>query len=61
MLFRSTNGGGSWNNVGLDGPGLSTVAPDPTNSQVVYLGAARGADKAKNGGKPQTALFSELF
>jgi hypothetical protein len=25
-LFRSTNGGGSWNKVGLDGPGISTVA-----------------------------------
>jgi photosystem II stability/assembly factor-like uncharacterized protein len=49
-FFKSTDGGGSWNRIALDRPGIATVAPSPADPEVVYVGAARGSPRVKNGG-----------
>ena len=43
-VFKSTNGGGTWNavNSGLTNTSVSTLAIDPSNSNIIYAGTGGG-------------------
>lgn len=53
-VFKSTDGGGSWNlmNVGLPGSSVDTIVIDPANTNILYVGTfgAPGVLKSTNGG-----------
>ncbi len=60
-VYKSTDGGATWNSIGLaDTRQISRIVVDPTNSDVVYVGALghayapneqRGVYKSSDGGK----------
>lgn len=67
-LFKSTDGGGSWIQLGSGYPAgntgnatqfvsqsINVVIVDPTNSNVVYLGATSGLFRSTDGGRNFTA------
>lgn len=50
-LFRSTDGGESFELVSLGGTPIITVAVDPTNSQLLYVSLESGLRKSTDGGQ----------
>ena len=69
-IFKSTNGGSSWNAVNNGLPGLlkditvNSLAIDPTNTQIIYAGTNDGVFKSINGGAAwsQTGLtYDSVF
>ncbi|HEX9984504.1 MAG TPA: hypothetical protein VGF69_14685 [Thermoanaerobaculia bacterium] len=58
-LFRSDDGGASWSDRGM--PGISVVAADPVDADVVYVAARGGAlHKTTDGGRTWKALTAGL-
>jgi hypothetical protein len=50
-VFKSTNGGDSWSNIGLIGKGVYTLEIDPINTSILYAGTNEdGVYKSINGG-----------
>lgn len=68
-LYRSTDGGESWKNVGLrDSRQISRIVIDPQNANTVYAGALghaygpnneRGVYKSTDGGEHWTKVFDQ--
>jgi photosystem II stability/assembly factor-like uncharacterized protein len=62
-VFKTTNGGSSWNavNSGLSNLSIEELAIDPTNPNTIYAGAgASGVYKTTNGGSSWNAVNSGL-
>jgi photosystem II stability/assembly factor-like uncharacterized protein len=68
-LFKSTDGGASWNNSGLTAGAVNLLAVDPSNSQIVYAGAEghytqpagfQGLSRSTNGGLTWQAVNAGL-
>lgn len=55
-VYKSTNGGDSWVDVGLLGWEVETLAVDPTQPNIVYAGIGGGLMKTLDGGATWTAL-----
>ncbi|WP_447971661.1 WD40/YVTN/BNR-like repeat-containing protein [Nitrospira sp. M1] len=51
-LYKTVNGGQSWENIGEDLPDqmLSDLLIDPTNPDVIYVGSREGVHRSTNGG-----------
>jgi photosystem II stability/assembly factor-like uncharacterized protein len=51
-VFKSTNGGGSWNavNTGFTTPDINSLAIDPANPSTLFAGTTSGVFKSTNGG-----------
>ena len=68
-VYKSTDGGKTWNNVGLrDTWQISRIVVDPNNANVVYVGvlgsayvpnAERGVYKSTDGGKTWTQVLNK--
>jgi photosystem II stability/assembly factor-like uncharacterized protein len=68
-VYRSTDGGGSWQNVGLrDTRQISRIVIDPQNANIVYVGALghaygpnneRGIYKSTDGGEQWTKVLDQ--
>lgn len=61
-VFKSLNGGGSWNRIndGLIDKQVQALAIDPSNSEIVYAGTSGGVFKSTNGGRNWTPVNSGL-
>jgi photosystem II stability/assembly factor-like uncharacterized protein len=62
-LFKSTDGGGSWNPLNLGLPpnsSIDVVAVNPQNPSTLYVGSAYGIFKSTDGGSDWTPVNSGL-
>ena len=50
-VFKSIDGGSRWNQIGLKGNWVDSLAIDPVNTQILYAGASYGIFKSIDGGK----------
>jgi photosystem II stability/assembly factor-like uncharacterized protein len=55
-VYRSDNGGGSWQRIGLKDANVWHVAIDPTSSQTVYASTHQTLFRTVNGGRNWTAI-----
>ncbi|NVN90125.1 MAG: hypothetical protein HXX11_05920 [Desulfuromonadales bacterium] len=49
-IYKSTNNGNSWSNIGLMGKGLNVLSIDPATPYNIYAGTAVGVYKSTDGG-----------
>lgn len=51
-VFKSTNGGTTWNATNLGNFSIAALAIDPQTPTAVYVGTANGVFKSTDGGLP---------
>src|SRR5262249_20446830 len=61
ILFKSTNGGKSWKNIGLTDTSVTTVVLDPQTPTTLYVGTgSKGVFKSMDGGENWGAVNTGL-
>jgi hypothetical protein len=61
-IFKSTNGGDTWNDVTTDPwTRVTALAIDPTRTATVYAGTDRGVSKTTDGGRSWHSVNAGLF
>jgi photosystem II stability/assembly factor-like uncharacterized protein len=55
-VYRSTNGGGSWNSIGFKNVNVSRLALDPTSSSIIYISYGSSLLRTGNGGNSWTEI-----
>ncbi len=59
-LYRSTDGGGHWDHVALQGHGVASIVIDPHNPDIVMAAAAdTGVMRTADGGKTWTSVLPD--
>ena len=60
-LFKTTNGGSSWQHIPFPGTTISSVTFDKSNSNIVYVANNLGISKTTNAGTSWSNIYSSIL